>query len=135
MPTTSPVSQRQLCHAVVFVDHLSAQVVQFDRAQAQDQAVREHLHVTSQHASGGRSEHDFFGEVCDAFDGVTQVLITGGRPGLANFRHFVDQHRPQTAQHIAGYEEVGHPSEKQLVVIARKYFIQHGLIAGAPAPT
>lgn len=113
-----------LFHAVVFVDHHHAQVLQFDAEQTQLQKIHEHQHLTRQHASGVRSEHEFFGQVCDALEGVSQVLITGGHQGLAGFRHFVEKHRPQTAQHIAGYEVVGHPSENELVVIARKYFVQ-----------
>lgn len=133
MHTPLSDSQLQLVHAVVFVDHHSAQVVRFGREQAQDHNLHDSQHVTHQHASGVRSEHDLFGEVCDDLDGVTQVLITGGRQGLAKFRDFVATHRPQTAKHIAGYEMVGHPSEKQLVVIARKYFAQHDRMVDAPA--
>lgn len=36
---------------------------------------------------------------------------------------FGDKHRPQTAKHIAGDEVVGHPSENELAVIARKHFV------------
>lgn len=121
-----------LFQAVVFVDHHHAQVLQFDAEHVQEKKLHEHQHVTRQHASGVRSEHAFFGQVCDALEGVTQVLITGGHQGLADFRHFVDTHRPQTAKHIVGYEVVGHPSENELVVIARKYFAQVGLMAGTP---
>jgi hypothetical protein len=124
-----------LFHAVVFVDHHSAQVLQFGTEHAQERALHEHQHLTRQHASGVRSEHEFFGQVCDALEGVTRVLITGGHQGLADFRHFVDKHRPQTAKHIVGYEVVGHPSENELVVIARKYFVQYDLMAGTPVPT
>ena len=123
-----------LFHAVVFVDHHHAQVLQFDAQQAPEQKLHEHQYLTRQHASGVRSEHEFFGQVCDALEGVTQELVTGGHQGLADFRHFVEAHRPQAAKQIVGYEVVGHPSENELVVIARKYFVQVNLMAGIPLP-
>jgi hypothetical protein len=124
-----------LFHAVVFVDHHAAQILQFDRDQALEHKLHEHLQLTRQHASGVRSEHEFFGAVCDALEGITQVLVTGGHQGLADFRHFVEKHRPLSAKHIVGYEVVGHPSENELVVIARKYFVQYNLMQGIPVPT
>jgi hypothetical protein len=124
-----------LFRAVVFVDHHNAQVLQFDADHIDERKIHEHRHLTHQHASGVRSEHEFFGLVCDAFDGVTRVLITGGHQGLADFRNFVDKHRPQTAKLIVGYEVVGHPSEKELVMIARAYFVRHDMMDNEPDPT
>ena len=124
--------EMSLFHAVVFVDNYSAQVLQFGAAQARTKNLHERLELTRQHASGVRSEHEFFDLVCDAIEGVTQVLITGSRQGLAGFRHFVETHRPLSTAKIVGYEVVGHPSENELVVIARKYFVQVNAKPGTP---
>jgi hypothetical protein len=122
-----------LFHAVVWTDHQAAQVLQFAGDEVQEHKVRTHNHTTAQHGSAVRAQHEFFGEVCDAFDGVTQVLMTGSHTALADFRHYVDKHRPQAAQRIVAYEVVDHPSEKQLVALARKVFLQHE--QRAPVPT
>ena len=114
-----------LFHAVVWTDHQSAQVLQFDADQVQAAKVRAHTHPTAQHGSAVRAEHEFFGAVCDALVGVGEVLVTGSRTAIADFRHYADKHRPQTAAHIAAYEVVDHPSENQLVALARKYFLEH----------
>ncbi len=114
-----------LFHAVVWTDHQSAQVLQFDAEHVRADKVRAHTHHTAQHGSAVRSEHEFFGEVCDALDGVSEVLVTGSHTAIADFRHYADKHRPQTAARIAAYEVVDHPSENQLVALARKYFLQH----------
>jgi len=121
-----------LFHAVVFVDNYNAQVLQFGAARARIKNLHERLDLTRQHASGVRSQHDFFDLVCDAIEGATQVLITGSRQGLAGFRHFVETHRPLTTSSIVGYEVVGHPSENELVVIARKYFALVNAEPGTP---
>ena len=122
-----------LFHAVVWTDHQSAQVLQFDAEHVRADKVRAHTHHTAQHGSAVRSEHEFFGEVCDALDGVSEVLVTGSHTAIADFRHYADKHRPQTAARIAAYEVVDHPSENQLVALARKYFLQHD--PGVKAPT
>ncbi|CAN5835814.1 hypothetical protein BH11PSE8_BH11PSE8_30600 [soil metagenome] len=116
-----------LFHAVAFVDHQSAQVLQFSSEQVVERKVHAHKHLTPQHRSGVRTEHEFFGEVCDALDGITEVLVTGGHTGLADFRHYAEKHRPRTAAHIVGYEVVDHPTENQLVALGRKHFAQYDI--------
>lgn len=123
-----------LFHAVAFVDHQSAEVLQFDSEQVVERKVHAHLKVTRQHGSAVRTEHEFFGQVCDALDGIAEVLVVGGHQGLADFRHYVDKHRPLTAPRIVGYEVVDHPSENQLVALARKHFARYDRMAGTHAP-
>jgi stalled ribosome rescue protein Dom34 len=123
-----------LFHAVVWIDHQSAQVLQFDAEHVLAQKVHSHTHYTKQHGSLVRSEHEFFGEVCDAMDPVPQVLVTGPRKGIDDFRHYVEKHRPNTAKHVVAYEVADHPSENQLVALARKFFDKRELMAGLPGP-
>lgn len=124
-----------LFHAVVWTDHKSAQVLQFDDEHVQAQKIRSHSHHTAQHGSTVRSEHEFFADVCDALDGIGEVLLTGSRTVLADFRHYADKHRPQAAARIVGYEVVDHPSDNQLVALARKYFLKHDRMSGTPTPS
>jgi hypothetical protein len=123
-----------LFHAVAFVDHQSAQVLQFASEKLVERKVHEQLQFTRQHGSKVRTEHEFFGHVCDALDGIAEVLVVGGHTGLADFRHYVEKHRPQTAKHIVGYEVVDHPTENQLVAMARQHFIKYDAFVGTPLP-
>jgi hypothetical protein len=50
------------------------------------------------------------------------VLLTGSHTALADFRHYVEKHRPQTAARIVAWEVVDHPSTNQLVALARRFF-------------
>ena len=86
------------------------------------------LSFTSFSQRGGCTDHHGDGWGIAFFESDDSLPSKG-------IRHFVDKHRPQTAKHIAGYEVVGHPSENELVVIARKYFVQYDLMAGTPVPT
>jgi len=119
-------------HAVAFVDHHNAQVLQFGAEPAVEQKLHEHKHFTRQHGSDVRSEHEFFADVCDALEGISEVLVVGGHQGTADFRHYVDKHRPLTALRISDYQVVDHPSEKELVALARKYFVRHDKMVGNP---
>jgi stalled ribosome rescue protein Dom34 len=121
-------------HAVVWIDHQHAQVLQFDAESVYARKVKQHAHHTRRHASGVRSEHEFFGHVCDALDGVNEVLVTGSKTALADLRHYVDKHRPAVARRIVGLETVDHPSENQLVALARKYFLKYDQMGGAGGP-
>jgi hypothetical protein len=121
-------------HAVVWTDHESAQVLRFDAAHMNAEKIRAHSHYTRQHHSAVRTEHEFFGEVCDALDGTDEVLITGSHTAIADFRHYAEKHRPHVAPRIVGYEVVDHPTEKQLVALARQYFLKHDRMRGITSP-
>ena len=124
-----------LFHAVVQIDHQTAQILQFDAEHVQAQKIKSHSHHTKQHGSAVRTEHEFFGEVCDALAGIPEVLLVRNRTALADFRHYVDKHRPQVAGQIVGSETVDHPTEGQLIAFARQYFVKYDRMAGTPTPT
>ena len=122
-------------HAVAWVDHQNAQVLQFDAEHVQADRIKAHGHYTRQHGSAVRSEHEFFADVCDAMAGINEVLVCGPKTGLADFKHYADKHRPETAQRVVGYETLDHVSENQLVAKAREFFLKHDRMAGTPTPS
>lgn len=122
-------------HAVVFVDHQQAQVLQFDAEHVEAQKIKARTAHTKTHGNQVRSEHEFFGHVCDALDGIAEVLAVGPGTGLADFQHYVRRHRPALVPKIVDYQAVDHPTDKQLVAMARKYFLKHDRMAGVPTPT
>ena len=122
-------------HAVVSIDHQKAQVLQFDAEHVQAAKVKASSHHTAQHGSRVRTEHEFFGHVCDALEGIAEVLVVGPQTALADFQHYVRKHRPETAARVVDFQSVDRPSENQLVALARKYFLKHDRMAGTPTPT
>ena len=122
-------------HAVVLIDHQQAQVLQFDAEHVQAEKIKARTHHTKQHGSAVRTEHEFYADVCAALTGIQEVLVTGSHTALADFRHYVDKHRPALAPQVVGYESVDHPSDKQLVALARQYFVKFDRMAGTPVPT
>jgi stalled ribosome rescue protein Dom34 len=124
-----------LVHAVVWLDHHHAEILQFDPEHVQASKVKSRTNHTRTHGNGVRTEHEFFGLVCDALQAVPEVLITGSKTSLKDFQHFVDQHRPALAPHVFGYEVVDHPSPAQLVALARRFFVKADRMAGVPTPS
>ena len=122
-------------HAVVRIDHQHAEILQFDAEHVQAQKVKAHSHHTAQHGSGVRTEHEFFGHVCDALAGVTEILVVGSKTAQADFKHYVDKHRPALARQVVGYETVDQPTQNQLVAFARQVFLKYDRMAGTPTPT
>ena len=111
-------------HAIVWLDHQHAQVLHFD-----DEKV---LSAKKQQGRKVRTEHEFFGEVCDALEGIPEVLAVGPHTAAADFEHYAKKHRPQTAKHIAAYQVVDHPSENQLVALGREFFLKYDRMGGKP---
>lgn len=124
-----------LFHAVVLIDHQQAQILQFDAEHVEASKVKARTHHTRQHGSTVRSEHEYYGHVCDALEGIGEVLVTGPSTALSDFRHYVTKHRPALGQPIVGYETSDHPTERQLIAYARQYFLRHDRMAGTPTPT
>ncbi len=124
-----------LFHAVVRLDHHSANILQFDAQHVQSEKVKAHSHHTRQHASAVRSEHEFYAEVCDALAGIQEILVVGSSTAQKDFRHYVEKHRAALQPFVVGYESVDHPSDKQLLALARQYFLKHDRMAGVPTPT
>lgn len=112
-------------HAVVFITHENAQVLQFDAENVEARKVKAHTHHTKQHGSQVRTEHEFFGHVCDALEGITEVLVVASHTGLADFQHYVRKHRAAMLPRIVDFQVVDHPTENQLVALARSFFLKH----------
>ena len=109
---------------MVWIDHHSAQILQFDADQVQAQKIKAHSHHSRSHGIGARSEQDFFAEVCNELKEIAEILVTGSHRAQADFRHYVDKHRVPAAQHIVGWEIADHPTEGQLIAFARRYFVR-----------
>lgn len=127
-----------LFHAVVWMDHQQAHVLQFDAESVQAQRVKARSHHTARHADhqggGERELVDFHEQVLAALSGAQEVLLVG--PGLAHehFKQWCEQHHAALAKTIVGSEKADHPTDPQLVALARKYFVKFDRMAGTPTP-
>ncbi len=121
-------------HAVVLIDHQTAKVMQFDAEKSHLETVKAHAHLTRQHHSQVRTEHEFFAHVCDALQGIGEILVTGTHQAQADFNHYVQKHRAALVPHIVQWETVDHPTDGQLLALARRYFDHRNGLPGASKP-
>lgn len=119
-----------LSHAVAWIDHHKAQIHQFDADHARAETVKEHKHYTRQHGAAVRSEHEFFSDLCDALADIPEVLIAGSHTAQADFRRYVEKHRPSLSGHLVGWETVDHPTDGQLLALARTFFARFDHMKG-----
>jgi hypothetical protein len=120
--------------AIVWIDHHTAQLHHLDGGDASAKTLKADSHYTRQHGSAVRAEHEFFGQVCDALAGESEILVTAAHKTQADLRHYVDKHRPALAKAIVGWEIVDHPTEGQLLAFARAFFVKYDRMAGNSTP-
>ncbi|MDO8290293.1 MAG: translational machinery protein [Parvibaculum sp.] len=116
-------------HAVIWIDHHEAHVVEFGLDGQSIEVIRprkaiKHLHARSGSASGWRAVEDpaYFDDVASALEGVGEILITGPAGAkLAFFKRLQAKHAALAAK-VIGVETVDHPTDGELVNFAKKYF-------------
>jgi stalled ribosome rescue protein Dom34 len=118
-------------HAVVWMDHSEAHVVMFDREHIESQRIKSRSHHKHQGAAADAAA--FFADVAKALNGTREVLLTG--PGLARneFRDWCTAHQAAIAQVIVDSIATDHPSDKQLVALAKQYFKKFDAMASDPS--
>lgn len=107
-------------HAVVWIDHQEAHVMQFDHDHVQAQRIKSRSHHKHQ---GKPHETDaLFVDVASALEGVHEILLTG--PGLARdqFRDWCKSNQASVAKAVVDSVASDHPTDPQIVAMARKYF-------------
>jgi hypothetical protein len=116
-------------HAVVWIDHHEARVFHFnvsemDRIVLHPDNPTRHIHHKANSIGSGHAaeDHAFLQHVADAIADAGAVLITGPANAKTEFVKHIESHVPGLKGKIAGVETVDHPSDKELVAHARKYF-------------
>jgi stalled ribosome rescue protein Dom34 len=118
-------------HAVVWIDHTEAHVAMFDKAHVETQRIRSRSH--HKHQGKGADLSTLFGDVANTLVGCQEILLTG--PGLARqqFRDWCIQHHRATAARIVDSVPTDHPSDAQLVAMAKQYFKKFDNMAADPS--
>ena len=116
-------------HAVVWIDHQQAHVIHFNPDAAETLVIHsthanQPLHHKRSEIGAGRAGADahYFGQVEAALAGTGEVLITGPANAKDELVKHLRLHAQPLANHIVGVETIDHPSDAQLLQMARKYF-------------
>ena len=116
-------------HAVVWIDHREARVFHFDVTDTErvvilpDNPTR-HLHHKAKTIGSGNAaeDQDFYHAVTEAIADAGAVLITGPANAKTELVKHIESRHPGLVAKIAGVETVDHPTDGELVAMARKFF-------------
>jgi stalled ribosome rescue protein Dom34 len=116
-------------HAVVWLDHREAKVVDFsidDKhvVNVHHRGGHRQVHHKAGSTGSGHSADDghFFDAIVTALDDAQEVLVTGPGNAKVGFREYVTKRHAAVAKRIVGVETLDHPTEGELLAFARKYF-------------
>ena len=118
-------------HAVVWMDHQEAHVAMFDREHIQAQRIPLRSHHKHQGKAGDTAA--FYAAVAQALTGTHEVLLTGPGSARNEFRDWCAAHQKSTAATIIDSISSDHPSDAQLVAMAKQYFKKFDAMAADPA--
>jgi hypothetical protein len=116
-------------HAVVWIDHLEARIFSFSRDDVEklvlhpDNPTR-HIHRKTNTIGSGHAAPDavFLHEVARLLGTAGAILITGPANAKVQLMTHLKSHDPEVAKRVSAVETLDHPSDGQLVALARKYF-------------
>ncbi len=118
-----------MTHAAVWIDHREARVFHVSAEASDETTVRVPQHVHRRHpkSESGAKEHPddarrFFHAVSQSLIDCSHVLVMGPATAKLELVKYADEHDHPLATRIVGSETVDHPTDGQIVALARSYF-------------
>ena len=120
-----------LSHAVVWIDHQEAHVIQFnadthENATITTKSKHGQIHQKAGVLTGHHqvSSQAYLHEVVEAVAGANEILIVG--PGVAKLEliKHINHHDAKISNKVVAVETVDHPTDGQLLAYAKKYFLR-----------
>lgn len=116
-------------HAVIWIDHQEAHVMFLSESASEAEVIKtksshQHLHHKGGAVGSGRLQLDekYLHSVINAVNESKEILVIGpGSAKLELIKH-AHHHDPKIAANIVGVETVDHPSDKEILAYARKFF-------------
>lgn len=118
-----------LNHAVIWIDHKEAHVMFLSEDASEAEIIKSksthaHLHHKANEIGSGKVALDskYLHSVTQAVKESKEILILGpGSAKLELIKH-AHKHDAKLAEKIVGVETVDHPSDKEILAHARKFF-------------
>jgi stalled ribosome rescue protein Dom34 len=116
-------------HALVWIDHHEARIFHFNATQVDSTTVHsghphQHIHHKANTRGSGHAPVDeaFLERVTQAIMPAGAILITGPANAKKELAAHIGRVHPELAKRISGVETLDHPSDGELVALARKFF-------------
>jgi stalled ribosome rescue protein Dom34 len=118
-------------HAIVWIDHHEARILDFNADQADERAVHpaqspQRIHRKAGSPSGTHVTDmpDFFRDVAATLDDAKEILITGPSSAKTEFVKYLAKHAPSLLECVMGIETLAQVTDRQLLAEARRFFGQ-----------
>jgi stalled ribosome rescue protein Dom34 len=118
-----------LNHAVIWIDHQEAHIMFLSEAASEAEIIRSksthaHLHHKGGEVGSGKLALDskYLHSVIQAVNKSQEILILGPGSAKLELSKHAHQHDAKIAEKIVGVETVDHPSDKEILAHARKFF-------------
>jgi|SRR5579863_8848512 len=116
-------------HAVVWIDHHEARIYKFNASEVARTTVHsshphQHIHHKANAGDSGHAPVDagFLEGVTRAVMAAGAILITGPANAKTELAGYMRREHPDVCKRISGVETLDHPSDGELVALARRFF-------------
>ncbi len=116
-------------HTIVWIDHREARVFHLGATGVEHQVLHpehpiKHIHHKANCIGSGHAtaDHEFLQAVTESIADAGSIVITGPAAAKTELVKHIGLSAPRLMNSIVGVETVDHPSDPQLVDLARKYF-------------
>lgn len=128
-------------HAIVWLDRSEAHVILFDREHIAAQKIKSRSTHKAKGAPGRgdlpktphspkSSDEAYYHAIAESLKGVHEILVTGPAQAKDEFKAHCARHDKDIDQAIVDVISSDHPSDGQLVAMAKQYFLKHDRMQG-----
>lgn len=116
-------------HCVVWIDHVEARIFSFNREDIDSETLRpahppRHLRHKAGSIGSGKAETDerFLKDVAEVLDESRAIVIVGPGNAKLDLARYIQHHHPGMVEKLFGVDSLDHPTDREVVAYARKYF-------------
>jgi stalled ribosome rescue protein Dom34 len=118
-----------MANYVVFIDLEHAKIFELHPDKVEAHSMRRH---EIRHHGGNekeknnqKNEEKFFHQVVGHLASAHEILLIGPGPAKIHFRAHIEKHAHEVGKKVVGVETVDHPTDGQIVALAKKFFKAH----------
>src|SRR3989344_6662252 len=111
---------------ILWIDREHAKIFEFSEAGMEQKKLQAHRHDHHLHPRDNQrhqtEEVHFFPQIVEQIKDATDLVIVG--PGVAryHFQTYLAEHSPSIARKILACESADHPTDKQMIALAKQFF-------------
>lgn len=115
-----------MANYVVFIDLEHAKIFELhgDKVEAHNMRRHEIRHHggSEKEKNNHKNAEKFFHQVAGTLSNAHEILIVGPGPAKEHFKSHVEKHDHEIGKKVVGVETVDHPTDNQIVALAKKFF-------------